>query len=360
MRIRRRRDRGRSSRKARSARPWLFAMALFAMIVAACGTAPESEVGQTGSPVATEGAGDDVETTSPADDTEPEMASVRVGYLPVVTYVFLWQAQEAGYFEEENLDVELVPMSGGVVIIGAVEAGELDFGGTDVLAAMNAASEGVPIKYVLVPSYISSETPLHGLMTNDPEVQSPDDLVGKQAAVNLLFNIEWMMLREWLRQNDVDPNAVDITEVPFPEMLEAVESRSVSAAGMADPFYRLSLQRGHRDLGQYWAEVVDEVALSGFVASETFLQENPDVAERFVRAVQRAVADVRDDEDLARRLTAENTEISQDVLERMNLPVYRTETDVGLMQFWFDQAQVESEFLDVDEELTPEDLVWQR
>ena len=36
-----------------------------------------------------------------------EMTKLRVGYLPVGVYSYFWRARDAGYFKDENIEVEL-------------------------------------------------------------------------------------------------------------------------------------------------------------------------------------------------------------------------------------------------------------
>lgn len=348
----------------------MLSVAILAFAMSACGGLDQQDSttasDMTESTQATTPPGSSETTESPTNTTDATetsqdvtSASLRVAYLPVVTYVYLWQAQDAGYFADEHLEVELVPMTGGVVIIPAIEAGEVDMGGADVLGVINAITGGVDIRYVTVPSVITAENPVHGLMTSDPEIREASGLIGKSVAVNGLFNIEWMMLREWLRQQGVDPDQVEIVEVPFPDMVAAVQQGSVAAAGVADPFLTIGRDAGLTEIGSYWAEVVPEIAVSGIVASSTWLEENAEVAERFLRAIDKAVGDLESNPELARTLLADHTETPPDLLGRISFPATQLDVDPGLMQFWFDQSKTEG-LLDEDTDLTPEGVIWDR
>ena len=46
-----------------------------------------------------------------------EVTKLRIGYIPIGIYSYFWRARDAGYFKDENIEVELVPMAGGARLI---------------------------------------------------------------------------------------------------------------------------------------------------------------------------------------------------------------------------------------------------
>ena len=46
---------------------------------------------------------------------QEQLTKLRVGYIPVGIYAYLWRARDAGYFKDEKIEVELVVMAGGGV-----------------------------------------------------------------------------------------------------------------------------------------------------------------------------------------------------------------------------------------------------
>lgn len=283
---------------------------------------------------------------------------LKLAYVPVGSYPYVWRARDAGYFKAEGLDVTLVAMVGGAAIIPAIEAGELQFGGADVLSVINAVNSGLDLRYVIVPAYVSAKSPVHGMVTNDPQVTKPSDLVGKTVAVNLRYNIEWLLAREWLRQRKVDPEKVTFVEVPFPDMVAAVGKNAVTAAGVAEPFYTLSKDRKYRVLGQYWAEVQEKIAASGIVARKSYIDKNADVTVRLVRALERAAAELKATPELARDLVAANTKTPPAMVARMALMEFEPVADEKYVKIWFDLA-VKEGLLDKAKGLGMKDIMWE-
>ena len=281
---------------------------------------------------------------------------LQVGYIPAGIYAYFWRANEAGYFAQENLKVDLKVMAGGGVVIPALQAGSIQFGVSDALGVINARNNGIDIKYVSLDFAQASDDPVHAVMTNDPNVKSPKDLVGKNVATNLSYNTDWTMMREWLRKNGVDPTKVNFSEVPFPDMLGAVRNGTLAAAGMVEPFYTLGANQGFRVLGLYFTDVKSPILFTGIVSSGDYISKNPAVVERFVRAINKAIDDFKRDPHIARQTIAKNTKIPPEVVEKMHLGRWTTNSSLADMQFWIDAARKEG--LITSSNVRVEDMVW--
>src|ERR1700722_20979990 len=132
-----------------------------------------------------------------AEAQDTQITKLRVGFIPVGIYSYLWRARDAGYFKEERLEVELVPMAGGGQIIPALQSGALQFGISDALGVLNARNGGIPATYVSFNFAQASDDPVHAVLTMDPEIKSAADLKGKSVATNLSYNTDWTMMGEW-------------------------------------------------------------------------------------------------------------------------------------------------------------------
>jgi len=288
--------------------------------------------------------------------TAQQPDKLRVGYIPIGVYAYFWRAQEAGYFKQAGMEVELVPLAGGGAIIPALEAGDLQFGISDISSALNARNGGVKVKFVTVNFYQSKENAVHAVATNDPAVKTPRDLEGRTVVTNLKFNTDWTMMRAWLRQSGVDIGKVNFQELPFPDMLAALAANTVSGAGVVEPFYTLAEQRGYRILGLYFADVRSPVAVSGVMATESYISRNVPLVARFVGALDKAVADVTRDPAAARALIARNTKTPADLVPKIRLGYWDARVDPAQIQFWIDRANQEKL---LTEKIGVGDILWQ-
>lgn len=279
-------------------------------------------------------------TPSTAVHAQEQLTKLRVGYIPVGIYAYFWRARDAGYFKDEKLEVELVVMAGGGQIIPALQSGALDFGISDALGVLNARNGGIPVTYVSFNFQQTTESPVHAVLTMDPEIKTAADLKGKAVATNLSYNTDWTMMREWLRKQKVDLKSVTFREIPFPDMLPALRSKAVSAVGAVEPFVTLGKAQGATILGYYFTDVKSPNVLSGIVATTPYIEKNKDLVRRFVRAVNRAIDDFQDPK-VARQTIAANTKIPPAVIEKMNLGQWSKNVPPETMQFWVDAAKKE-------------------
>lgn len=292
---------------------------------------------------------------TPQASVADELTKIRVGYIPVGVYAYLWRARDAGYFADAGLDVELVTMAGGGEIIPALQSDSLQFGISDALGVLNARNAGIPATYVSFNFAQSDESAVHAALTFDPEVKSAADLDGKSVATNLSYNTDWTMMRAWLRDAGVDLDTVDFREIPFPEMLPSARSGAVTVIGAVEPFVTLAEAQGATVLGHFFTDVKSPVVLSGVVAMTPWLETHEDLARAFVGAIDHAIDDFNADPQVARDTIAANTKIPPEVVETMQLGVWDTAVDPQEMQFWVDAASEEG-ILDADSDL--EGLVW--
>ncbi len=286
---------------------------------------------------------------------QEQLTKLRVGYIPVGIYSYLWRARDAGYFKEEKIEIELVVMAGGGQIIPALQSGALDFGISDALGVLNARNGGIPVTYVSFNFQQTTAAPVHAVLSMDPEIKSPADLKGKSVATNLSYNTDWTMMREWLRKNNVDPKSVTFREIPFPDMIAALRNKTVSAVGTTEPFVTLGKEQGANILGYYFTDVKSPNVLSGVVAMLPYVEKNKDVVRRFLRAVNRAIDDFKDPK-VVRATIAANTKIPPAVIEKMNLGEWSKNVPAETMQFWVDAAKKEG-IVNATANLTA--LVWQ-
>ena len=287
------------------------------------------------------GAASSIAPTHMARAQDTSVTKLRVGYIPIGVYSYFWRARDAGYFKDEKLEVELVPMAGGGQIIPALQSGSLHFGISDALGVLNARNGGIPATYVSFNFSQAAADPVHAVLTTDPNIKTPADLKGKAVATNLSYNTDWTMMRAWLRKNDVDLKSVTFREVPFPDMLPALRNNTVSAVGASEPFITMGKEQGARVLGYYFTDVQSPVVLSGIVALTPYIEKNKDVVKRFVRAVNRAIDDYNADPMTARKTIAANTKIPPSVVEKMGLGTWQTSVPAEQMQFWVDAAKKE-------------------
>jgi NitT/TauT family transport system substrate-binding protein len=277
------------------------------------------------------GCGDDDDggEASGEGDGADELTPITVGILPIGGLAPFFYGVEQGFFEDEGLDVRTEIGEGGAAFAPAVLSGEYQFAVGEYLTVMLARQNDVGVQVV---SNLTNgaDTPDRGtdalLVAPDSGIDSVDDLAGKTIAVNGLQGIGEVGVGALLEEHGVDASGVSFIEVSFPEMNAAVEGGEVDVAWQVEPFITLGEQDGLVNLLDPLYEAEPSLPLGLVFASEEWLEENPELANAFYRALQRSLDAASDDEAMREAIVA-NTETPPDLAEEMALDNWQPEID---------------------------------
>jgi NitT/TauT family transport system substrate-binding protein len=217
-----------------------------------------------------------------------EKADLKVGVMVGIDCAGAQLALINKAFQEEGLNVTPVTVQSGQFAIPQLASGELDITFGNWVSFMKAQDSGAVDMRFISESYISTPNSNFAVIAGkDSGINSAKDLVGKTVAVNAKANINELLLRTVLDANDVDFNSINLTEMPFPEMATALDQKRIDAAATLDPF----IVNAQKSIG---AKVVFDLTgsgpsenfpLSGFAATATFADENPNTIAAFQRAL---------------------------------------------------------------------------
>jgi sulfonate transport system substrate-binding protein len=241
------------------------------------------------------------EPVEPVEPDDDDFLEVRAGYVSGVDQMGLPAALDLGFFEDHNLDVEIVsPFPTGVDALAALEAGEADIVQVGV-PSFGAILRGMDVVYL--GNYSGSAVTAGidetmAIVAREGSEIDPADLTtlrGKSIAASI-GTINHLYLLGVLEAHGVGPDEVDMVNTPPPEMPVALETASVDAISVWDPWPIIALQT---------VEGTFEVSRGGgyisyigfVVALRDFAEANPEILTRFLAA--RAAADqyVRDNPD---------------------------------------------------------------
>lgn len=229
------------------------------------------------------------ETTTPAETpTAVEPATIRVALAPIHFEAVHIGIQE-GFFDDENLTVEIVPSSDATTGVAQVVSGEADFVATSWVATATATAQGVPLQIVAGNGYVDPTSDAFGVMVAaDSPIQSVSDLAGKNVATIGPKSGPDQPLLLAAEAAGIDPDSIIQVAVPYPGMQQALEGGSVDAAIVPNPFYGQMKAAGFRSLGNFQTEFTGNLPITVFAATIDWLSQNADVAERFVAALTRS------------------------------------------------------------------------
>jgi NitT/TauT family transport system substrate-binding protein len=265
------------------------------------------------------GADGGADTAASDEDT---LRQVEVGALPIVTLSPIALGVEKGFFEEEGLDVELEMGQGGAALVPAVVSGQQQFAFSNNVSLLLARAQGLPLTIVAAASSAGEDpAPIDEALVvpKGSPVDSVSDLAGKSLAVNTLNNIVEVANRVTIEAAGLDSDSVDFVEVPFPDMPAALANGNVDAAHVAEPFLTEAVNAGATIIAHPYREVKPDIHVSSWFTTEEFANQNPEVIDKFLRALEESRKYAAAHEDEVRQFIPEFLGIDPKVAEKIAL-----------------------------------------
>ena len=161
-------------------------------------------------------------------------------------------------------------------------------------------------------------------------IQKPADLAGKRASVGLLNGINHIHFIEWMRRNSGDAKTVQLTEIPFPQMPDALMQDRLDAVWAVEPFFTILKKSGNvRVIGYPYQENIPNMDITAMFAKESWLKANGDAAKRFRAVFTRAQkfmaeAPKADRDDFVSKFTS----VRPELVAEMSLPIFVSDFNV--------------------------------
>jgi NitT/TauT family transport system substrate-binding protein len=282
-------------------------------------------------------------------------AVIRAGTIPADVSAVITYADDLGYFKEAGLDVEISLFNSGPVIAPAVIGGTLDVGAANIASIAAARERGLPLKFFAPASIATPATLTDPVMVRkDSPIKSPAELNGKTVAIVAMKTMQHAAFLLWVDKHGGDSKSIKMIEIPFPEMVAALDTGRVDAAIPSEPFASMGLA-ANRLLGSVYGSLPHTILVFGFFATDAWLQEHPDLAVKFAGAIRKAAvwANARPKESAL--LLTKFTKVDPAVAATMTRAVYATSLDPALLQPVLDNAV---RYGMLDKPLDANELIW--
>ncbi|MGO2111828.1 MAG: ABC transporter substrate-binding protein [Pseudoclavibacter sp.] len=283
------------------------AAALSLLALAACsGDAAPGETGEAGA--------------------DGERATIRLIVGPVF-YEPVRIAEAEGILDEYDLDVEV--MDGNTASENAAQlvAGQADIAMSGGVSVIQGAVEGLGIRAILGATSSDPEATAGLLAAADGGIESCADLEGKTVGLQGLNETTHLGTMLCAEEAGIDPSTITFVQLPLPNLNDAVQSGEVDAAYNIGAFYGDGLDQGlvaaglpsTQDVLAYGPSVV-------YAATDDYVEENPDVVERFQQAMTDAHERGRaDDFAMIRDVQREYSQLDPDYITNQILAGYQTD-----------------------------------
>ncbi|MCX6503054.1 MAG: ABC transporter substrate-binding protein [Microbacterium sp.] len=277
------------------------------------------------------------ETANPDSDAESgELVPVTVGLLPIAAAAAVQMGIDAGAFEDQGLDVTVQIGQGGAALLPAVSSGDIQFAVGNPLSVLVAASQGLEMS--IIAGYSSVDVPADKLPTGvivkaDSGITTWKDLEGKKVAVNAFNTQGDLSIMGSVEQDGGDPNAVEFTEIAFPDQLAQLEQGNIDAAWVPEPFVGKALATdGLALLGEPMGNVIPGLSSMVTFTSTKYAEENPDIVEKFRAGIAASTDMAMADTDAYRDVIVSYTGMDAAVVANINLENLSADLDESIIE----------------------------
>ena len=293
---------------------------------------------------------DDAQNTSTEENDALRELTVVLDWYPNALHAFLYQAEQAGYFAEEGLTVNIQPPAGVNDAMSMVAAGRADIGlyyQQDVMPAR--VEQDVPGKSIAA----VVQAPLNIILSlKDKDITEPADLVGKTVGY-AGTELSEALVHSIMEHSGADASSVELVDVGFDLMSSMVTGNVDATIGCLVNHEVPQMEKEGFEVNYFFPDDfgVPQYYEGIFLASDEMIEQEPDVLAGFLRACEKGFRDFQTTTDAVLQVLLDNQDESNFPLDP-DVEKQSCETLLPLME------TADAPFLSQTEQCWQENIDW--
>ncbi len=250
-----------------------------------------------------------------------EKQPLRVALLPILDSFPFYVAEYKGYFNDSHVKVKAIPVGSGLERDQLMQAGEIDGMLNEIISSANFNRDRVQVQIVAVARKAYPDYPLFRILAApNSSIDSMAKLAGQSIGISKNTIIDYVTDRLLAAEN-FPKEQIELKSIPvIPERFQLLMQGRIQAATLPDPLAKSAMVAGA-------GLIVDDSTHSQFSLSIlTFslqaLDQRSEDVHRFLRAWDRAAADINADPEAYRNLLLEKIRVPKNVQQTFKVPVY--------------------------------------
>jgi NitT/TauT family transport system substrate-binding protein len=257
----------------------------------------------------------------PTPVPEADVQTLKMALIPVLDVLPFHVADQNGYFAQEGVQMELVPVKSAQERDTLMQTGQVDGMLTDLLSPVFFNQEEPQISVVRTARKVYPNSPLFSILAKPgSNVSSPTDLVGVEIGISQNTVIEYLTDR-MLEKAGLTPEQIATSEVSaIPVRFELLVNGEIPAATLPDPLTSGAIAAGA-------VLVVDdtsvpELSQSILAFSTETLETKPEAVRSFLQAWELAVKELNANPDKYRDLLIEKGRVPESIQGTFQMPPF--------------------------------------
>jgi ABC-type nitrate/sulfonate/bicarbonate transport system substrate-binding protein len=261
---------------------------------------------------------------------------VRAAYVPAVTWLPAWVAQDQGIFAKNGLEVTFTEIQN-LGLLPSTLGKQFDIAPSTPPDLIKAAANGINIVAVAGGFIESSQRrSIEVLVSAASGIKTPADLAGKVIATPALGSIMHVATIQWLKKNGVNPASVRAVEVPFPNMADQLKTGRVNAVEAIQPFAGLMMKNGAITLGDPVLSIADPAMGTMWISEKAWANAHKDVIAKWIASLDEAIAIIKQNPKSVRGSLAKYTKLKPEIAAVIPIPDYQATIAPKDVATWID------------------------
>lgn len=236
-----------------------------------------------------------------------EISSLKIGVMPAVDSVPIFIAEEMGYFEEENLDMDIKVYTNAVNRESALQSGQLDGAMTDLIAFVNNVNNDFKIKITT-----STDGKFPFLVKKGFEEKETIDIGMMEVSVSNFLSEEYLSSKYKM-------NKIFIPEIPT--RLEMIKSGNMDMAIIPEPMASMGELGG---LEKRVYKNTEEFTPEAMVFTYEALADKEKAIDKFHKAYNKGIEYIKENEKKAKEILITKLELNPEIIDMIDMPEYHT------------------------------------
>jgi NitT/TauT family transport system substrate-binding protein len=253
-----------------------------------------------------------------------EETTLKIAVIPVLDTLPFYVAEQEGYFADEGIQIELLPVKSGQERDALIQAGEVDGMLTDLPGVGIFNRDEPQVKIVAMARKAYPTAPLFRLLAAPgSDIDSPADLAGVKVGISQNTVIEYITVR-MLEGSGLSADQITIEEISaIPIRFEQLMAGQIPAATLPDPLAQGAIAGGATlvvDDSQF-----TEYSHSVLVFGMDTLETRPDTVKKFLSAWDKAVAELNANPEAYSDLLIEKGRVPPSIQGSYTMPPFPQE-----------------------------------
>lgn len=300
------------------------------------------------------------EQTTEQDEQVENITELTFGYQPSTHQIAYITAREKGWWLEDLAPYGVEKISDNVFPSGAPEmqsmlAGNIDVAYVGAAPVISALATGLDAKIVAAVQIQGSDL----VLRTELPYESPQDLKGLKIATFPAGTIQDTIIRDWLKENAIDPEAdVQIIGMGPGDAMTAISAGQVDAVFLPHPAPSLIESEGTGRTVISSGEMLQDHACCVIAVSGKMIREHPDLVQQIVKTHVRATEYNSENLDEAAQIFADDQDWDVEIVKKsLNEWDGAWSADPNLIvNSTVDYAQVQYELGYVSKSLTKDEI----